>query len=147
MIALASDHGGFALKQDIMAHLDSLGLKYKDFGCYDTSSCDYPDYAEPACIAVNSGEADKAILICSTGIGISIAANKVNGIRAALCTNEYMAKYTRMHNNANVLCLGAKVIGQGVAEDIVDVFLNTEFEGGRHERRVSKIADIEARQK
>lgn len=147
MIALASDHGGFELKQTVIAHLDSLGLEYRDFGCYDTASCDYPDYAEPACLAVTSGEAEKGILICSTGIGISIAANKVNGIRAALCTNEYTAKYTRMHNDANVLCLGAKVTGSGVAEDIVDVFLNTAFEGGRHARRVAKIADIEARQK
>ncbi len=147
MIALASDHGGFPLKQTIMTHLHSLGLEYQDFGCYDTSRSDYPDYAEPACLAVTSGKADKAILFCGTGIGISIAANKVNGIRASLCTNEYMAKYTRMHNDANALCLGARVIGPGVAEDIVDIFLNTDFEGGRHADRIAKIADIEARQK
>lgn len=146
MIALASDHGGYPLKQTIIAHLDSLGIQYKDFGCYSTESCDYPDYAEPACQSVVSGESEKAILICGTGIGISIAANKVHGIRAAVCTDEFMAKYTRKHNDANALCLGARVIGPGVAEEIVDIFLNTAFEGGRHSNRIAKIVEIENRQ-
>lgn len=146
MIALASDHGGFGLKQAVKKHLEAKGIEYRDYGCYDASSCDYPDYAVPACEAVVSGEAEKGILICGTGIGISIAANKVVGIRAAVCTDEFTTKYTRKHNDANVLCMGARVTGEGVALEMVDTFLSTEFEGGRHTTRIQKVAEIERNQ-
>ncbi len=143
MIAIASDHGGFALKQEIMEYLDILNITYKDFGCYDETSCDYPDYAVPACSMVINGEAEKAILVCGTGIGMSMAANKIKGIRAACCTDCYSAEYTRLHNDANTLCLGARVIGSGIAMEIVDSFLQTEFAGGRHQRRIDKIMALE----
>ena len=143
MIALGSDHGGFALKKEIMKHLDEKGIAYKDFGTYSEDSCDYPVYGELVGKAVVSGECESGIVICGTGIGISIAANKVKGVRAALCGECYSAEYTRRHNNANVLALGGRVIGVGLALSIVDIFLKTDFEGGRHERRVELISKIE----
>lgn len=145
MIAIGSDHGGFALKQEIMKHLDEKGLAYKDYGTYSDESCDYPVYGETVGRAVVSGECDRGIIICGTGIGISIAANKVKGVRAALCGDCYSAEFTRRHNDANVLALGARVIGSGLALKIVDTFLDTEFEGGRHARRVAIISEIENR--
>lgn len=140
MIALGSDHGGFALKQAVMAHLDSRGIEYKDFGTYSTDSCDYPEFGRAAAEAVASGQCDRGIVICTTGIGISIAANKVKGIRAALCGDCFSAQMTRLHNDANVLALGAMVVGEGLALKIVDTFLDTEFSNDeRHKRRISKI--------
>ena len=145
MIAIGSDHGGFALKQEIMKHLEAAGYAYKDFGTYTADSCDYPVYGEAVARAVASGEFERGILICGTGIGISISANKVKGIRAALCGDCYSAEMTRRHNDANILALGARVLGPGLALKIVDTFLTTEFEGGRHARRVALISDIENR--
>ena len=142
-IALGSDHGGFALKQHIKDYLDSHGLEYKDFGCYSTESCDYPDFGEAAARAVASGAYDRGIVICTTGIGISIAANKVKGIRCALCTDPLMAEMTRRHNDANMLALGAGIVGPNLAERIVETFLTTDFEGGRHARRVALISEME----
>lgn len=143
MIAIGSDHGGFALKREIMKHLDEKGLKYEDFGTYTEDSCDYPEYGEAVGRAVANGEYNCGIIICGTGIGISISANKVKGVRAALCGDCYSAEYTRRHNDANVLALGARVLGPGLALKIVDIFLETEFEGGRHARRVDLISKIE----
>lgn len=143
MIALSSDHAGFPLKEEIRAYLDRNGIAYTDCGAYNTDSVDYPYQAKKACDLVVSGQCEKAILCCGTGIGISIAANKVKGIRAACCTDYFSAKYTRLHNDANALCLGARVIGPGAALELVNVFLNTEFEGGRHQRRVDQITEIE----
>lgn len=145
MIALGSDHAGFPLKEAIKKYLDENGVEYTDCGAYDTQSCDYPLQAEKTCLKVVSGECDKAVLCCGTGIGISMAANKVKGIRAACCSDYFSAKYTRMHNDANVLCLGARVIGEGAALELVNVFLNTEFEGGRHQRRVDQLTELENR--
>lgn len=142
-IAIGSDHGGYALKEAVKAHLVQNGIEVEDCGTYSTDSCDYPDFAVPVCRAVTGKTADFGILICSTGIGISMAANKVRGIRAALCGDCYSAKYTRLHNDANVLCMGALVTGQGLALEIVDRFLSTSFEGGRHQRRVDKVMAIE----
>ena len=141
MIALGCDHGGYALMQSVKSHLDELGLEYKDFGTYSTDSCDYPVYAKAAAKAVASGECEKGILICGTGIGISIAANKVKGIRAALCSDCFSAEMTRRHNDANMLAMGARVLGEGLALKIVDIFLTTEFDGGRHAHRVDMIED------
>ncbi len=143
MIALGSDHAGFPLKEAIKKYLDGEGVEYIDCGAYDTQSCDYPLQAEKTCLKVLNGECEKAVLCCGTGIGISMAANKVKGIRAACCSDYFSAKYTRMHNDANVLCLGARVIGEGAALELVNVFLNTEFEGGRHQRRVDQITELE----
>lgn len=143
MIAIGSDHGGFALKREIMKYLGEKGIEYKDFGTYTDDSCDYPDYGEAVGRAVASGEFDRGIVICGTGIGISISANKVRGVRAALCGDCYSAEYTRRHNDANVLALGARVLGSGLALKIVEIFLGTEFEGGRHARRVDLISKIE----
>ena len=143
MIALGSDHGGFELKQEIMAHLEKRGLEYRDFGTYSEASCDYPDYGRAVALAVAGGECERGILICGTGIGISITANKVKGIRAALCGDVFSAAMSREHNNANVICLGERVLGPGLAVRILDAWLDTEFAGGRHERRVNKIMDIE----
>ena len=143
MIAIGSDHGGYALKQEIMAYLESQGVSYRDYGCYSEESCDYPDIAAAVCSAINGGDCEKGILICGPGIGISIAANKIKGIRAALCSDYYSAKYTRLHNDANILCLGGRTIGPGSACELVQVFLTTEFEGGRHQRRVDKITALE----
>jgi ribose 5-phosphate isomerase B len=145
MIAIGSDHGGYALKQEIMAYLDKKGLEYKDFGTYTEDSCDYPVYGEAVGRAVAGGECDRGIIICGTGIGISIAANKVHGVRAALCGDCYSAEMTRRHNDANVLALGARVLGSGLALKIVETFLGTGFDGGRHARRVDLIRDIESR--
>ncbi len=143
MLAIGCDHGGFLLKQELIAHLEKTGTAYKDFGCYDENSVDYPDIARVVGKAVVSGECEKGVLICGTGIGISIAANKIKGVRAALCGDYFSAKYTRLHNDANIICFGGRVIGAGLACELLDVFLNTEFEGGRHQRRVDKITALE----
>ena len=142
-IAIACDHGGYLLKQAVIRHLEENGYTYKDFGCDSTESVDYPDYAVPACRAVTSGDCDCAILICGTGIGMSLCANKVHGIRAACCSDTFSARMTRLHNDANALCLGARVIGEGLALDMIDLFLTTEFMGGRHAQRVEKVMNIE----
>lgn len=142
-IAIACDHGGLNLKNSISAYLNEHGYEVVDFGTDTTDSCDYPDYALPAAEAVASGKCDKGILICSTGIGVSIVANKVPGVRCAHCHDVYCAEFTRRHNNANVLAMGEKVVGVGYALQIAETFLTTEFEGGRHERRVNKITAIE----
>ena len=142
-IALACDHGGLNLKNAIINYLKENGYEFVDFGTNTTDSCDYPDYALPAAEAVVSGECDRGILICSTGIGVSIVANKVPGVRCAHGHDVYCAKYTRLHNNSNVLAMGEKVVGTGYALEIAETFLTTQFEGGRHERRVNKIGDIE----
>ena len=147
MLALASDHGGFALKQAVIEHLNERGIPFKDFGCYEEKSCDYPDVAAPACDAVVSGECEKALLFCGTGVGISIAANKINGIRACVCSDYFSAKYTRAHNDANALCLGGRVVGPGLAIELVDIFLDTPYEGGRHQRRVDKLTALEERER
>lgn len=142
MIALGSDHGGYALKQEIIAHLEKRGLEYKDYGTYSEASCDYPVFAKAAANAVASGECDKGILICGTGIGISITANKVPGIRCALLSDCFSAQATREHNDANMMALGARVIGPGLACKIVDTFLDTPFSNDeRHLRRISMIED------
>jgi ribose 5-phosphate isomerase B len=143
MIALGSDHAGIQLKASIAEQLRSKGIDVKDYGTYDESSCDYPDYAQKVGEAVVNGEAERGILICGTGVGISIAANKVPGVRAALCGDTFTARLSREHNNSNVLCLGARVVGAGLAGDIVDAWLDGQFEGGRHQRRLDKITDLE----
>ena len=143
MIAIGSDHGGYALKEHIKAYLTSKGLTCLDVGCESLESCDYPIYGKAVGEAVASGKCEKGIVICTTGIGISISANKVKGIRAALCADSFTAEMTRHHNDANVLALGAGIVGPNLADRIVDVFLSTEFEGGRHERRVNLMMDIE----
>lgn len=140
MIALGSDHGGYDLKMQIIEHLKEKGLAYRDFGCEDKNSCDYPDFGKAAAKAVASGECDRGIVVCTTGIGISIAANKVEGIRCAFCTDPYLAKMTRLHNDANMLALGGGITGKNLALEIVDVFLDTEFsKGENHKRRISKL--------
>lgn len=140
MIAIGSDHGGFALKKEIMKHLDERGLEYRDFGTYTEDSCDYPVYGKAVAHAVANGECDRGILICGTGIGISITANKVPGVRAALCGDCFSAEATRLHNDANILALGARVVGSGLALKIVDTFLDTAFSGDeRHVRRINMI--------
>ena len=143
MIALACDHGGYALMQAVKKHLDDLGLPWRDFGTWSEDSCDYPDYAAPAARAVASGECDRGILICGTGIGIAIAANKIRGIRAATCSDCFSAEATRRHNDANMLAMGARVLGEGLALKIVDIFLSTEHLGGRHGRRIAKVMALE----
>ena len=143
MIALGCDHGGFQLKQSVMKYLEEKGLEYKDFGTYTEDSCDYPMYGEAVAKAIVSGECDRGIIICGTGIGISIAANKVKGIRAAVCHNEFTAQMCREHNNAQILAMGARVLEEELALKMVDIFLNTEFAGGRHEIRVNKMMEIE----
>ncbi len=140
MIAIGSDHGGFALKKALMAHLDKRGLKYKDFGTYSEASCDYPAYGKAVANAVADGECERGILICGTGIGMSMAANKVPGIRAAVCGDCFSAEATRQHNDANILCMGARVVGEGLALKIADTFLDTPFSNDeRHIRRISQI--------
>ncbi len=143
MIALGADHGGFCLKEAIIEYLKKNGIEYKDYGCYSEESVDYAVYAKKVADAVAGGEAEKGILCCGTGIGISIAANKVKGIRAAVVTNEFCAEMTRRHNDANILAMGGRVISPETAVKLTDIFLNTEFEGGRHERRIAQIAKIE----
>ena len=140
MIAIGSDHGGFALKQAVMKHLESRGEQFRDFGTYSEASCDYPDYGRAVAEAVAGGKYQFGIIICGTGIGISITANKVHGIRAALCGDCFSAEATRLHNDANVLAMGARVVGEGLALKIVDTFLDTPFSNDdRHIRRISKI--------
>lgn len=140
MIALACDHGGYDLKCQVIRYLEEKGIAYRDFGCYTKESCDYPDFAKPAAEAVASGECEKGIVICTTGIGISIVANKVKGIRCALCSDTVSARLTREHNDANMLALGAGIIGSNLAMSILDTFLNTPFSGEeKHARRVGKI--------
>lgn len=142
-IAIACDHGGLNLKNEVIKYLKENGYEYEDFGTNSFESCDYPDFALPASEAVASGECEKGIIICSTGIGVSMVANKVPGVRCAHCHDSYCAEFTRRHNNANVLAMGEKVVGTGYALKIVETFLTTEFEGGRHSRRVDKITAIE----
>lgn len=142
-IAIACDHGGLNLKREIIKHLTENGYEPVDFGTNAFDSCDYPDYAYPAAEAVAKGECERGIVVCSTGIGVSIVANKVPGIRCAHCHDAYCAEFTRRHNDANMLALGEKVVGVGYALEIVDIFLKTQFEGGRHARRVDKITQIE----
>lgn len=142
-LAIGCDHGGFELKEAVREYLDQHSISYKDFGAYSKESIDYAPIAAKAARCVASGEADYGVLICSTGIGISIAANKVRGVRAALCTNEFCAEMTRRHNNANILCMGGKVVDRETGLRLLEVFLNTEFEGGRHQRRIDEIAQIE----
>lgn len=143
MIAVGSDHAGYLLKTKIVEFLKEQGYEVKDYGTFGKNSVDYPDYGKTVAEAVKNRECSKGIIICGTGIGISMSANKVPGIRAALCTSSTMAKLSREHNNANVLAIGERIVGESVAVDIVDVWLNTDFLGGRHERRVNKIHDIE----
>lgn len=143
-IAIASDHGGIELKSVLISHMKERNMDVIDCGTHSKESCDYPDYAEKACRKVQSREADLAVLVCGTGLGMSIAANKMRGIRAAVCGEDFSAHYARAHNNANVLCLGARVTGPGLAVLILDTFLDSSFEGGRHERRVNKIMALEA---
>ena len=138
-IALGCDHGGYELMQEVKKHLEGLGIEYADFGTYGLESCHYPVFGEAAARAVQKGECELGIVICTTGIGISITANKVHGIRCALCADTFSAEMTRRHNDANMLAMGAGMIGPNMAERIVDVFLSTEFEGGRHARRVGLI--------
>ena len=142
-VALAADHGGYELKEAIRKHLDEIGVAYKDFGSYTGEACDYPDMAEAACRAVVAGECDKALLFCGTGVGISMSANKIRGIRACCCSDAFSAKYTRRHNDANALCMGGRVVGPGLGIYLVDLFLNTPFEGGRHQRRIDKMMALE----
>ncbi|SFU49731.1 ribose-5-phosphate isomerase [Clostridium sp. DSM 8431] len=142
-IAIGADHGGFGLKEEIKKYLDENGYEVKDFGTYSTDSCDYPDYGLQVAEAVAAKEYEFGILICGTGIGIGIAANKVPGIRAALCSDTFSAHATREHNDANILTMGARVVGPGLALDIVKTFLNAKFEGDRHVRRLNKISEIE----
>jgi len=141
-IAVGSDHGGFELKKAVIAHLEKQGYECVDFGCHSPERCDYPVYGEKAARAVASGECELGVLICGTGIGISLAANKVKGIRAAVCSEPYSAKLTREHNNANIIAFGARVVGEGTAMMIVDAFLNAQFQGGRHAKRVAMLDEI-----
>ena len=142
-LAMGADHGGYSLKEILKKHLVEAGHEVLDLGTHDTSSCNYPDYAAKVAYAVADKEADLGILVCGTGIGMSIAANKIHGIRAACCGDTYSAVMTRCHNNANVLCMGARVVGEGVALEIVDAFLANSFVGSYHTRRVEMLAEIE----
>jgi ribose 5-phosphate isomerase B len=142
-IAIGSDHRGFALKEALKELLGELGYEWVDFGCQGEDPVDYPDIARPLAEAVAAGEYQRGILICGNGVGMSIAANKVKGVRAALCQNGFTARLARQHNDANVLCLGSWCVGRGLAEDIVRVFLSEDFEGGRHARRLEKIKAME----
>ena len=143
MIALACDHGALALKEGVKAHLTKRGLEFKDFGTNSPESCDYPDFVAPAARAVASGECDRGIVMCTTGIGVSIAANKIKGIRCALLSDKMSARLTRAHNNTNMMALGAGVVGEMLALEIVDVWLDTPFDGGRHQRRIDKVMALE----
>ena len=142
-IAIGCDHGGLEHKNAIIEHLKNRGFQIEDFGIKVLESVDYPDIAKPVSLAVAKKECDLGILVCGTGIGMSLAANKVKGIRAAVCSDHFSAKYTRLHNNSNILCLGGRVIGIGTALELVDLFVDTAFEGGRHQKRVDKITEIE----
>ena len=143
MIAIACDHGGYSLKEEVKKHLIDSGYTVRDFGTNSLESCDYPDYAAPAAQAVAAGECEKGIVICTTGIGVSIVANKVDGIRCALCSDLLSAEMTLRHNDSNMMALGAGIVGKNLALAIVDQWLSTEFEGGRHQRRVDKITALE----
>ncbi len=143
-IALGCDHGGLNLKNAIKKHLEEQNYEVEDFGTYSTESVDYPDYAKKAAMAVSSGDADCGILVCGTGIGIGISANKVKGIRCATVGDTFSARMTKAHNNANMIALGERVTGIGLGLDIVDAYLNSEFEGGRHQKRIDKMMEIES---
>ena len=144
-IALGCDHGGYDLKEYIIQVLGKLGHEYEDFGCYGLESCDYPDFGAAAAKAVAEGKCDMGIVVCTTGIGISIAANKVHGARCALCADCFSAEMSRAHNNANLMALGGRTVGPELAKRMVDLFLDTEFLGGRHANRIAKYTDIEKR--
>ncbi|MBR6411165.1 MAG: ribose 5-phosphate isomerase B [Clostridia bacterium] len=144
-VIIGSDHAGYTLKQEVIAHLKEQGLDVTDVGTDSTASCDFPVFAEALCHQIQDGTFSLGILICGTGIGMSMVANKCRGIRAACCSETYSARLTRMHNDANVLCFGARVVGSGTALDMVDAFLSTEFLGGRHQRRVDMISDVDER--
>ena len=141
-IAIGCDHGGYALKLAVKKHLEEKGYEVVDYGCHSTESVDYPVYGEKVGRAVAGGECELGVLICGTGIGISLAANRVKGVRAAVCSEPYSAEMTRRHNNANIIAFGARVVGEGTAMTIVDAFLGAQFEGGRHARRVDMIEAI-----
>lgn len=143
MIAIGSDHGGYELKEHVKKHLEERGIEVHDYGVYSEESVDYPDCAKPVCKAVLAGDAERGILLCGTGIGISMAANKYDGIRAALCGDVFSAKMAKEHNNANVICLGGRVVGREKAFMIVDTFLDSVFQGGRHQTRIDKIHAVE----
>ncbi|MBQ4094560.1 MAG: ribose 5-phosphate isomerase B [Oscillospiraceae bacterium] len=143
-LMIGCDHGGYELKLEVIKHLEAKGYEVVDVGC-NGESCDYPDIAEAGCAKIQSGECERGILICGTGIGISIAANKCKGIRAAVCSDTFSAKYTRLHNDTNVLCFGGRVVGAGLACMLVDAYLDAEFEGGRHQRRIDKMMALEAK--
>ena len=143
IIALGADHGGYELKESIKKHLEEKGVEYKDYGSYTGEAIDYPIIAKKVADAIVSGECERGILCCGTGVGISIAANKVKGIRCACCSDYFSAYYTRLHNDANILAMGGRVVGAGLGIMMADVFIETEFEGGRHERRVGLITEIE----
>ena len=143
MIAVGCDHGGLNLKNAIVKYLEDNNIEYKDFGTYTDESVDYPVYGYKVAKEIAEGRAEKGILCCGTGIGISMAANKVKGIRAAVCTNEFMAEFTRRHNNSQIICMGGRVIDEKTAVRLTDIFLHTEFEGGRHQNRINMITDIE----
>ena len=143
-IAIACDHGGYELKLEIMKKLTEMGVEYVDFGTNSTESVDYPIYAEKVCDAITSGETELGILVCGTGIGMSMAANKHRGIRAACCADTFSARMTRMHNDANVLCLGGRVLGAGLACDMVELFVTSEYLGGRHDKRIAMFDDTRA---
>ena len=142
MVALASDHGGYDLKCQVIRRLEERGIAYRDFGCYGKESCDYPDFGKRAAEAVAAGECDRGVVICTTGIGISIAANKVKGVRCSLCSDPYCAKMTRLHNDANMLAMGGGILGTNLAMEILDTFLDTPFSGEeKHARRIGKMED------
>ena len=143
MLALASDHVGLGLKQAIMKLLEEKGIPYKDYGAYTDQRCDYPVYGSAAARAVAGGECDRGILVCGTGVGISLSANKIRGIRCVVCSEPYSAKLSRLHNNTNMLALGARVVGEDLAKMIVEIWLDTPFEGGRHQRRVDQLRELE----
>ncbi len=138
-LGIASDHGGFELKEALRRALDEWGVPYEDLGCASTKSCDYPEYAHRLAEAVATGRLERGVIMCGTGIGVSMAANRHRGVRAALCTDPYMARMARQHNDANVLCMGGRVLGEGLAREILRAFLDSRFEGGRHQRRVAQI--------
>ncbi|KUO51264.1 MAG: ribose-5-phosphate isomerase [Desulfitibacter sp. BRH_c19] len=142
-VAIASDHGGFVLKGKVIEFLKEKGIEHSDMGTYNCESVDYPEFGEKVALAVSQGGFDRGICVCGTGIGIGIAANKVPGIRAALCHDTFSARAAREHNDTNILCLGERVIGPGLAMDIIDIWLKTDFAGGRHSKRVDKVTEIE----
>ncbi len=144
-IAIGCDHGGFEHKNAIKDHLIERGFEVTDCGIYENVSVDYPDIAVKVCDEITSGRCERGILVCGTGIGMSLTANKIKGIRAAALSDHYSAKYTRLHNNSNILCLGGRVVGIGTALELADLFVDTEYEGGRHQRRLDKIAELENR--